>query len=68
MRNSPEHLNARANYKAKKDAQYQAALDRTAAASLRTYGEQLQRLDDRLGEGLGAKKERARLQRKLKSK
>ena len=45
-----------------KEARTKKAVDMAEAAKNRTPKEQVVRLDDRLGTGLGAKKERAKLQ------
>ncbi len=51
-----------------REEEKQCAKERTVAAASRTPENQIKRLDERLGEGVGAKKERARLAKKLGEK
>jgi len=50
----------------KQDDKYQARRENIKARKSRTPAQQLKTLDDRLGVGIGAKKERLRLSREIK--
>lgn len=60
-----QHDTARANYEVRKEEKKRSALERQEVASKRTPQEQLDRLDQLLGFGLGANKERAKLLKKV---
>lgn len=57
------HADARRAREEKRTARFRSAKERQEAAAQREPQEQLRRLDERLGVGVGAKKERARLTR-----
>ena len=59
---SAAHDNARQVREAKQTAKLQNAQKRNKESSARSLREQLRRLDERLRVGVGAKKERARLE------
>lgn len=62
-----EHKEARNAREANEAGKQQAAQERQKMAAERTPEEQLRRLDERLGKGMGAKKERVRLEASIKA-
>ena len=56
-----QHLDRQAERMARLEVQKENAQDRVAIAELRKPSQQLQRLDRKFGEGVGAVKERAKL-------
>ena len=65
MAHSENHSIAMMNYRHKKNDQAQLAVDNAAARAKRSPQEQINVLDKRLGKGVGATKERARLASKI---
>ena len=60
-RTGAAHEEARENREARKGASFDGARDRVAMSEIRKPSVQLLRLDNRLGKGVGAEKERAKL-------
>ena len=65
---SDAHDYARAMWKQKQAEKKERALERQEVASKRTPQEQLARLDKMFGEGQGARKERAKLNKRIEEK
>lgn len=67
MKNTVRHEKNQAWWD-KQDDKYQARQENIKARKVKTPAQQLKLLDDRLGVGIGAKKERARLNRQIATK
>ena len=66
-RTGAAHEEARENREARKGASFDGARDRVAMSEIRKPSVQLLRLDNRLGKGVGAEKERAKLKERIEA-